>query len=126
MNIFIVDDDNSILEIYNKVFVLNGFKIMDNASNGEEAVIKFQKFIKKPDFIIMDYHMPYKNGSEAIKAILEIDKTAKIVIMSGDLSIKEKALASGAICFKEKPFNISKIIQEINFCKNQKKIRVEC
>lgn len=126
MNIFIVDDDNSILEIFNKFFELDGFKIIGNASNGEETVIKFQKFIKKPDFIIMDYYMPYKNGIEATKAILEIDKTAKIVIMSGDISIKEKALASGAICFKEKPFNMSKIIQQINFCKNQKKIRVEC
>jgi len=123
---FVVDDDISILELYKKVLEMFGFTVVDTAKNGQEAVIKFQKFIIKPDLIIMDYHMPFKNGIEATQAILEIDKTAKIVIVSGDPSIKEKALASGAICFKEKPFNLSEISQQIYILKKQKKIRVKC
>ena len=91
-----------------------GFNVIDIAKNGEEAVIKFQKFIIKPDFIIMDYHMPCKNGIEATKAILKIDKTAKIIIVSGDSSIKEIALTTGAICFMEKPFNIFELDQQIH------------
>ena len=126
IKIFIVDDEISILDINNKLFEINGFDVIATATNGEEAVNKYQKFIIKPDLIIMDYHMPYKNGIEATKAILEIDRMVKIVIISGDISVKEKALASGAIYFREKPFNISKIIQEINICINKKKIHVEC
>lgn len=34
--------------------------------------------------------MPGKNGLEATQAILEIDKTAKIAIVSGDPTIKKK------------------------------------
>jgi len=100
--------------LYKKVFEILGFIVIDMAKNGEEAVIKFQKFIIKPDLIIMDYHMPCKNGIEATKAILEIDKTAKIIIVSGDSSIKEIALTTGAICFKEKPFNIFELAQQIH------------
>ena len=74
----------------------------------------------------MDYHMPGKNGLEATQAILEIDKTAKIVIVSGDPTIKQKVLASGAICFKEKPFKLTQLYQHINFFKNQIKTRVKC
>lgn len=101
-------------------------KIIDKAQNGEEAVNKFQNFNTKPDLVVMDYHMPYKNGLEATQAILEIDKKAKIVIVSGDPTIKPKALASGAICFKEKPFNLTQLHQQINFFKNQKIKRVKC
>jgi DNA-binding response OmpR family regulator len=126
MSVFIVDDDTSVLEIYNKIFIMMGFKIIDNATNGEEAIIKFQKFIKKPDYIIMDYHMPYKNGIEVTKAILELEKTAKIIIVSGDPSVKERVLASGAICFKEKPFNVFELIQQIKFCQNQERLHIEC
>jgi len=100
--------------------------IIDNAQNGEEAVSKFQKFNTKPDLVVMDYHMPYKNGLEATQAILEIDKTAKIVIVSGDPTIKQEALSTGAICFKEKPFNLTEVSQQINFLKNQKQKRVKC
>ena len=58
--------------------------------------------------------MPCKNGIEATKAILKIDKTAKIIIVSGDSSIKEIALTTGAICFMEKPFNIFELDQQIH------------
>ena len=123
---FVVDDDSLILELYKKVFEIFGFTVVDTAKNGKEAVIKFQKFIIKPDLIIMDYHMPCKNGLEATQEILEIDKTAKIVIVSGDPTIKQKALDSGAICFMEKPFNLTQLCLQINSFKNQKKNRVKC
>jgi YesN/AraC family two-component response regulator len=103
-----------------------GLKVIEKAKNGEEAVSKFQKLITKPDLIVMDYHMPGKNGLEATQAILEIDKTAKIVIVSGDLTMKQKALASGAICFKVKSFNLNHLQQQIDFFKNQKIKRVKC
>ena len=70
--------------------------------------------------------MPRKNGLEATQTILEIDKTAKIVIVSGAPTIKQKAIASGAICFQEKPFNLTQLSQQINFFKNQIKTRVKC
>jgi two-component system chemotaxis response regulator CheY len=126
MSIFIVDDDLSVLETYNKFFEVLGYEILGNATNGEEAIIKFQKFIQKPDFIIMDYHMPYKNGVEAIKEILKIEKSAKIIIISGDPSVKEQAITSGAICFKEKPFNMLKFIQQINIYRKRREIRLKC
>ncbi len=32
--------------------------------------------------------MPNKNGIEALQVILELDKTAKVIIVSGDPTIK--------------------------------------
>ncbi len=114
INIFVVDDNIITLELYKESFGFLGFNVIDTAINGEEAVSKFQKFIKKPDLIIMDYHMPCKNGIEATLAILEIDNSAKVIIVSGDSSIEEKALATGAVCFKEKPLNISELEKQMH------------
>ncbi|TKJ19265.1 MAG: hypothetical protein CEE43_15955 [Promethearchaeota archaeon Loki_b32] len=58
INVFIVDDDISVLELYKKLCEILGLNIIDKAMNGEEAVSKFQNFITKPDLIVMDYHMP--------------------------------------------------------------------
>ncbi len=51
-------------------------------------VINAVKFTTKPDLVIMDYYMPNKNGIEALQVILELDKTAKVIIVSGDPTIK--------------------------------------
>ena len=105
INIFIIDDDVSILNLYSKFIEFLGHNIVDYANNGEEAIAKFQKFRIKPDLIIMDHHMPIKNGIESMKEILKIDKEAKIIIASGDSTIRETALLNGAVDFKEKPFD---------------------
>ncbi|MFX1570691.1 MAG: response regulator [Promethearchaeota archaeon] len=118
VSFFVVDDDITILKLYDKILSLYGFEIIGCAQNGKEAVVKFKNFKVKPDFIIIDYHMPLKDGCKAAKEILEIDATVKIIICSGDPSIKEKVLSMGVIDFIEKPFNLktfqNKIINTYN------------
>ena len=115
-----MDDDLSTLELYKKYLSLNNFNVVGSAKDGKEAVYKYQNFIIKPDFIIMDYHMPIKNGIEATKDILKIESSVKIIFVSGDITIKEKALTIGAVSFIEKPTNFRILINEIKNCLNQK------
>lgn len=61
----------------------------------------------------MDYKMPIKNGVEATKEILKIDKNAKIIIISGDRSIKNEVFLAGAIYFIEKLVPIERMIENI-------------
>ncbi|MFX1570165.1 MAG: response regulator [Promethearchaeota archaeon] len=118
--IFIVDDDTSIIKLYKQFLELKGFNIIDYAQNGNEAVNKYLRFQNKPDLIIMDYHMPIKDGIEATKEILKIDGNVKIFLISGDCSIKKKALAAGAIDFKKKPFNLQELYLSVStlICKS--------
>ena len=88
--IFIVDDDDSILKLYKQFLEFKGFIVIDYAKNGIEAVDKYLSFQNKPDLIIMDYHMPIKNGIEATREILKIDENVKIFLISGDHTIKMK------------------------------------
>ncbi|MFX1567562.1 MAG: response regulator [Promethearchaeota archaeon] len=101
-----VDDDESLLKLCTQFLEFKGFNIIDSAKDGIEAIKKYKNFEYKPDIIIMDYKMPFKNGIETAKEILRIDKQVKILLMSADNKIEESALAAGAIKFKSKPFDL--------------------
>jgi len=72
----------------------------------------------KPDLIIMDYRMPVKNGIEALKEILEIERQAKIMIISADRSIEKIAKSVGAVAFMRKPFSMKRLAENINITVN--------
>jgi len=96
---------------------VNGFDVLGVAENGEKAVIMFKSFVEKPKIILMDHRMPIKNGLDASKEILQIDKSIKIIFTSADDSIKEEALNIGACLFMDKPFGVKELITIINKAK---------
>ncbi|MHA1489646.1 MAG: response regulator [Promethearchaeota archaeon] len=123
INVFIVDDDKDILRLYSLYFGINGLNIIGTANNGIEAVNKLTDSILKPDVIVIDYHMPIINGIETSKRILKIDNSFKIIMISSDPSIRERALSNGIIEFYEKTNNFKNLyhkIREINNRSNQR------
>ena len=111
--IFLIDDDSSIITLFDKFLTLLGHEIVAKAYNGEEAVKIFHEFRKIPDLILMDHRMPKKDGLTAAKEILEFNNNTKIIICSADYSIKDRVLALGVMSFLEKPFKLEKLSQLI-------------
>jgi len=107
--IFLIDDDSSIVTLFDKYLSILGHEIVAKAYNGEEAVKLFHEFRESPDLILMDHRMPKKDGLTAAKEILKANNKSKIIFFSADYSIKEKALALGAKYFLEKPFQLDKL-----------------
>ena len=115
VRLLIAEDDENVKNYYKKILNSLGFESLYFVSNGETAIKKFKELLiikKKPDVILMDYHMPIKNGLDASKEILEIDNTAVIIFISGDNTIKNKVLEIGVYEFLNKPFNL-KDLKEI-------------
>ncbi len=108
-----IDDDIPLRTVFEELLKFNGFDVIAKASNGKEAVAMFEKMEKKPDVILMDHRMPIMDGITATKEILKIDKNAKIIFASADLSIRELAFSIGASSFKNKPFTIQRLISNI-------------
>ena len=111
--IFLVDDDSSIMTLFEKFLTVLGHEIVAKAYDGEEAVNIFREFQMVPDLILMDHRMPIKDGITAAKEILKFNNDCKIIFLSADYSIKDKALALGAKYFLEKPFKLDKLSQII-------------
>jgi len=113
IKILIVEDDRSIQFLYSQLLTLNRFKVVGIANNGEEAVSLFKSLSNRPEVILMDYRMPMKNGIDASKEILKIDKTVKIIFISADSSIKEEVKSLGVVSFKDKPISNDNLINNI-------------
>ena len=113
MKIFIIEDNQDLVFGYKIMMDFNNIEVLDVSNDGVDAINKFKCFKHKPDIILLDHRMPGKNGLEIMKEILECDKYAKIIFVSGDLTIKEKALASGAKSFLTKPVKEETILKEI-------------
>lgn len=111
--IFLIDDDEGIVTLFEKFLTILGHKIVAKAYNGEDAVNIFHEFHNYPDLILMDHRMPKKDGLTAAKEILRENIESKIIFFSADYSIKEKALALGAKYFLEKPFQLNKLTKVI-------------
>jgi len=112
--IFVVEDEPSLQFFYKQILTLNGFELAGIANDGAEAVSIFKAFSEKPKVILMDHRMPKKNGIDASKEILKLDKNVKIIFTTADNSIKEEAHSIGAFSFKDKPFTVEDLIENIN------------
>ena len=111
-----MEDDHSLRLLYEKALSLNGYNVIGAAKDGEEAIEMYKAFKVKPEVIIMDHRMPIKNGIEATKEILESSNPNKpiIIFASADKTVKELALLAGATSFKDKPFSLERLFNNID------------
>jgi DNA-binding NtrC family response regulator len=111
-NILVVDDEQIVRDFFKDVALSLGGSV-DTAEDGDVAVEKCKS--SHFDIVFMDMRMPHMNGLEACKAILDLDPTTKVVMMSGysDDKMMDEAINSGAIARLSKPFELQAIVNLI-------------
>ncbi|OIJ21345.1 DNA-binding response regulator [Anaerobacillus alkalidiazotrophicus] len=92
------------------------FKVVSEASNGEEAVRLFDE--KSIDIVVMDIRMPKMNGLEATKQIKIRHPEAKILMLTtfDDDEYAIEALKYGACGYMLKDTDGSRLIAAIESC----------
>jgi two-component system alkaline phosphatase synthesis response regulator PhoP len=112
--ILIADDEQDILEILSYNLKAKGF-LVETATNGILAVEKAKLF--KPDLIILDVMMPFKNGVEACRELrLHPDFHQTLIIFLtalNDESSEIKGLESGADDYLSKPIRPNALISKV-------------
>jgi two-component system chemotaxis response regulator CheY len=113
IDILIADDLKFIKLVLRELVEKAGFRVVGEASNGEEAVELYQN--KRPDVVLMDITMPKMDGLAALKQILKFDPEAKIIMCSalGQQSLIVQALQLGAKDFIVKPFREERVVAAI-------------
>ncbi len=100
--ILVVDDDESHLQVVEKVFVREGFKVLRAA----EAVRALDLLRSEPvDLLVTDLQLPGMNGIELIKAAQVVQPTTEAIVMTafGTVERAVEAMKEGAYDFIEKP-----------------------
>jgi DNA-binding NtrC family response regulator len=108
--VLIAEDDKDLLDIYGEILEINGYSVL-KAKDGQEAISKFKESL--PELVVMDGDMPNVNGFEAFYKIIEFDKKANVVIVTGysDSHEKSKAmLEKGLISIISKPIGVDMLL----------------
>jgi len=112
--VMIVDDTGFMRKKLRKLFEQNGHEVVAECEDGNEAVDAFQKH--KPDIVTMDIVMPKMSGIAAVKALIELDEHAKIIMVSS-LGLENKvmeAARAGASSFILKPFTSEQLMEAVD------------
>lgn len=110
--ILVVDDEQGILDFFNKALNKEGYEVV-TALNGLEAI----KLVKegKPDLVILDIKMPGIDGIETLKRIRWLNKKTIVIMLTayGTLDSAKEALRLGAHDYITKPFKLDYIKEVI-------------
>ncbi|QSE97580.1 response regulator [Fulvivirga lutea] len=109
-NVLIVDDSLYMRTVIKDALEANGFTVIGQASNGEEAIDL--AFELQPDFITLDNILPDMIGTDILKVYKEEGLTSKVIMISavGQESVVNEGISLGAIDYLVKPFTNDQLI----------------
>jgi len=115
-SILIVEDDQMLVEIYQKKFSSDGYQV-ETANSGAEAIKKITK--NKPDLVLLDLVMPEEDGFEVLRKVKQnpLTKDVRIIVFSNlsQEEDKEEAAALGAEGFITKSdFTPQEIVEKVH------------
>ena len=99
--ILIVDDAKFIRSVLNKTLTENNYEVME-AKDGKHAVEMYKKDVY--DLVLLDINMPKLNGVDALKKMIQINKDARIIMLSVEVDedIIDDCISFGALNRLEK------------------------
>jgi two-component system chemotaxis response regulator CheY len=111
--VLVVDDAAFMRKMVSDALVRGGHDVVGEAGNGFEALDRFQEL--RPDLTTLDITMPEKDGLTALREIISIDPSAKVIMCSA-LGQESKVLESiklGAKDFVVKPFQPDRVLDAV-------------
>jgi two-component system, chemotaxis family, chemotaxis protein CheY len=111
--VLVVDDASFMRMMLKNILVGSGYEVAGEAENGAKAIDQYKNI--KPDLVIMDIIMPEMGGIDAVREIVKVNPSAKILMCSsmGQQSLVVEAIQAGAKDFIVKPFQPSNVLEAV-------------
>jgi len=113
--ILIVDDEPANVDLLRRLLERAGFSRIESTNDSREAADLYVKF--RPDLILVDLHMPHRDGLEVMDELNQIAEASylPILMLTGDdtQEAKREALSRGAKDFLNKPFHSDEVLLRI-------------
>ena len=112
-SVLVVDDISFVRKTLITILSDAGYQVVGEAEDGAQALKMYKSL--QPDVVMMDAVMPKMSGIEATRAIMKLDKSAKVIVVSamGQESVIMEAIHSGAKDYILKPFSKTDILRAI-------------
>ena len=113
--ILVVDDEDSVREIYRHEFLNNGYTVVV-AADGEEGLLKAGE--EQPDIVLLDIMLPKMSGIEVLRALKENELTKKTPVLLltnlGEETIIKEGFELGADGYLLKvSYTPSQVVEEV-------------
>ena len=116
IKILIIDDEESVLEMYKMKLEMEGFEVQ-TAADGERGIEMAKK--EKPKVILLDIIMPKLNGFDVLKILKENKETQNIPVFlltnlpkeAGEKKSKELDMAGYLVKAEYEPAALANIIK---------------
>ncbi len=111
--VLVVDDAAFMRKMLGDALAKGGHEVIGEGANGDEAITRYQSL--RPDITTLDITMPEKDGLAALREILTLEPSAKVIMCSalGQESKVLEAIKSGAKDFVVKPFQPDRVLDAI-------------
>jgi YesN/AraC family two-component response regulator len=95
--IVLVDDEIHIRYLMRNVIQVEGFTVVGEAYNGEDAISLYREH--RPDLLLLDINLPLKTGDEVLAEVLNEFPDAKVVMLTmvADIDTVKRCLEIGAV-----------------------------
>ncbi len=111
--VLICDDEPGMrLILRKKIEKTDGFTLIGEAVNGEEAIARFQEL--HPQVVFMDVDMPHRNGIDCARAIQDMNPAAIIIFATAHEEYRQEAFEVYAFDYLVKPFNLERLEQTLD------------
>ncbi|MGD0624485.1 MAG: response regulator [Thermodesulfobacteriota bacterium] len=105
-----VDDDLSLLRLYQEELTEEGYKVI-LAKDGKEALKKLEK--ESPHVVVMDIRMPVMDGIETLTAMLGKDRQIPVILNTAYPQYRENFMTWGAEAYVIKSSDLTELKQKI-------------
>lgn len=112
--ILIADDAEFMRNMLRQIIENMGWSVCGEAVDGHEAIEMYKN--SKPDLILLDITMPNLDGTDALRAILQENDEANVVMITA-LGQKDQvldAIKAGARDFIIKPFDHDRVTETLS------------
>lgn len=113
LRVLLADDHTMLRESLNRFLTDEGFDVVGEAGDGEEALRLAEEL--RPDVVLMDVSMPVLDGVEATRALRRRLPETEVVVLTmfGDSAVADRAFRAGAAGFLAKDCSLDEVAEAI-------------
>ena len=110
----VADDSDAIRMVLKDILTIGQHELVAEAANGIETIEEYKR--SRPDILLLDVAMPKKDGISALKEIISLESSAKIIMItaSDNQNTMKECLDAGASAYILKPFDFQDVLSVIS------------
>jgi DNA-binding NtrC family response regulator len=113
-DVMLVDDDPSLLDLFEQMLGLYGHRVVHAAQGGREALGWLKAAKDLPDLLLLDQRMPEMTGLEMLALLPERAAGIPVILVTGDEAAQQQVKELRGVTMLVKPFTMQQLVAHVD------------